>query len=673
MPGQLLEQKERQLALLLALDQARDTIEAMSDPHAMFDAIIQILKDFFQADVCALMLTTESGDEIEAIASVGIAEHLAIELCRQSMQVAKPTAISIPAYPHNLGIHIIHDAVESSLGGLFLARKAQSFAPEDVALLEIAESQIDSAVMQARMIWTLGNHNRQLEAIYQIDRMRDNNTDENELIGNFTAILVDYFHAELVLMFLTHMDSGELLLRGMVDKKNIPLQAVDTIRELTSNISMPQNIETPLEMKDMMLLAAPLIVAGVQLGSVVIGRKHAFTAADHRLLYAMMSQMDSAIVHSRVIQQLHQRNKELETIYHIDKIRDTDTELDVMLQQVLIELCTVVSSELGYLMLYTAENEEQLELMATTKDGVLTSPAYYETIQRTSREALKKGSPVYSNKPSGAIRSIVAIPLILNERVIGVFGAVNSHNSRGFSDEDRRILTAITSQVDTAVFERLERRRMRKVLSRSVDPKVLEKLLQRADDHLLVGERVVLSTLFADLRGSTEWAERTDPEQFVSTLNAFLGTMTDIIFKYNGTLDKFVGDEVIALFGSPMPMQDHALQAATCALEMQAAQEKLRTDFQAQGVELPPMGVGISSGEVIAGEFGPPIRTDFTAMGRIMNLGARLCSAAEAGQICISKTTCEMLGENAETRLVEGKVLKGIGDVQVFELIRLMS
>jgi adenylate cyclase len=274
-----------------------------------------------------------------------------------------------------------------------------------------------------------------------------------------------------------------------------------------------------------------------------------------------------------------------------------------------------------------------------------------------------------SNSPEGAVRSIVAIPLILNDKIIGVFGTVNSANPRGFSVEDRRILTAITSQVDTAVFERLEQRRMRRVLSRSVDPKVLERLLENADNNILQGERVVISAIFADLRGSTEWAERTNPDMLVNTLNAFLGRMTDVIFKHGGTLDKFVGDEVIALFGSPMAMENHALRAAKCALDMQDVHTQLQDKLTQIGLELPAMGVGVSSGEVIAGEIGTPIRTDFTAIGRVMNLGARLCGAAGPGQIYVSKETHEMLGHHAKANKLDPTFLKGIGSVDAYMLL----
>lgn len=672
MTDNTLAQKERELQLVLALDRVRDLLHDDDDPRQMFDAVVRLLKDQFEADACGIMLVTETTDELEAIAAVGVPEDSAIELCRAAIQSKEPAALETSLWPYTIGIQILLNQNEYPLGSLFLGRKSHPFTPYELALLELAESQVDSAVVQARMIWKLAGRNRELEAIYQIDRLRDDTYSEGELISGFTNILQDHFSADLCMIILSHTTSGELVLRGIVDKRDLPVAALDAIRELTGDIRIPQVIPTPSDVQDLTLLAAPFIVAGERLGAVVLGRKSRFSVSDHRLLYAMTSQMDSAVVHIRTNQKLLMRNRELEVIYRIDQIRDQETELDVMLQQVLTEMCQAISSEVGYLMLYNAKNQEHLELKAATIEGLLTSHAYYDVIARMSREALDAAKLVYSNTPDGPVRSIISIPLILNDKIIGVFGAINSSNPRGFSEEDRRMLIAITSQVDTAVFERLERRRLRKVLVRQVDPKVLDHLLQSAEDTVLTGERVNLSVLFADLRGSTEWAERTDPEELVQILNAFLGKMTDVIFKHGGTLDKFVGDEVIGLFGSPVYMDDHALRAARAGLEMQAVHKQLQAEFEAKNQELPALGVGISSGEVIAGEFGPPIRTDFTAMGRVMNLGARLCSSAVAGQVIISPSTYHTLRDVVEAQRLETITLKGIGQpVPIFALTKM--
>jgi adenylate cyclase len=666
----MLAQHDQQLKLILALDAARDAVHDTHQPEAMFQAIVRIVKEHFRADACAILLVDEAGKDTEMITHLGIPEEHAIKLCWEAIKLQTPGEIPAVTWTHTLGVLIILD--KHPLGSIVLTRQSQMFNDDEKQLLTIAESQLDSAVIQARMMWKLSQRNRELEAIYQIDRMRDSNTGESDLISGFTSILVDYFEAELCMMIVTHIDTGELIVRGVVGKQSMPVGVLDNIRELVGNIHLPQVIPTPAGIDEFVLLAAPFIVGGTRLGAVVVGRKKTFTLADQRLIFAMMTQMDSAIVHSRVTQQLERRNQELEVIYRIDHIRDEEHDFDLMLQRVLAEICRVVSSELGYLMLYDEDAEhEPLELKAATVDGLLTSPAYYEIINRFSREALEEGKMVHSNRPDGPIRSIIAIPLILNEKIIGVFGTVNSSNPRGFNVEDRRMLSAITSQVDTAVFERLERRRMRKVLSRSVDPKVLEHLLERADDTVLSGEKRMLSVLFADLRGSTEWTERTQPEELVQSLNVFLGRMTDVIFKNGGTLDKFVGDEVIALFGAPVKMEDHAQHAIQTALEMQRVHGEIVAELGAKGIELPALGIGVSSGEMIAGEIGSTIRSDFTAMGRAMNLGSRLCSVAKAGEICISEATYQLVKHQVDAAPAASVVLKGLGDVPFYYLHRL--
>ncbi len=664
-----LDERNRQLKMLLELDKARDSLQENAEPEAMFHALTRLLKNQFRADACAIMLTEENHQSVELVVSQGMAEEQATYHCYQAMQLVKPGELPEVTSTHTLGMQIAME--QRVLGSIILTRQEQPFDQNERSLLIIAESQLDSAIIQARNLWKLAQRNRELEAIYQIDRMRDALTTEGDLINKFTSVLEEYFHADVCMVMVTHIDTGEMLLRAMVDRYGLPVDILDTLRSSVEQLHMPQVLPTPAGLDQLRLMAAPFIVAEERLGAVVVGRRKPFTMADQRLIYAMMTQMDSAVVHARLMQHLARRSRELEVIYKIDHIRDQEPDFDTMLYQVLSEITQTVMSEVGFLMLYHAESENPLQLKATTVEGLLTSPIYYEVIKRFAKRALEEGCLVYSNSPEGPIRSIVAIPLILNDTIIGVFGTINSTNSRGFSEEERRMLTAITSQVDTAVFERLERRRMRRVMSRSVDPKVLEHLLQRADDTVLMGERVTLSVLFADLRGSTEWVERTRPEQLVQTLNIFLGRMTDMLFEYGGTLDKFVGDEVIALFGAPVHMDDHAFLAARAALAMQKAHQRVMVELADQGIELPPMGIGISTGEVIAGELGSPVRSDFTAIGRAMNLGSRLCGVAGPGEICISANTYEQIRNQIEAEPGNEVKLKGIGAVPYYRLLGL--
>jgi class 3 adenylate cyclase/putative methionine-R-sulfoxide reductase with GAF domain len=663
-----LAQRERALELVMRIDGVRDSLHDDEDPRHMFDNLALLLLEWFEADACAILLLAETNDDLECLSVVSMTEDTAVELGYKATRTEGLQPIQDARWKYVLGIQIILD--EFPMGGLVLARDRAPFSEDEQQLIILSESQLDSAVVQARTIWKLTQRNHELEAIYEIDRLRDRISHETDLISGFTAVVLEYFQADFCLLLLTQMDSGEMVIRGIIDNHELSSSALDEIREKARQLTIPQVIPTPAGAEGLHLLAAPFAVAGARLGAVVIGRESIFTVSDHRLLHAMMSQMDSAVVYTRILYQLSQRKKELETIYKIDRIRDQEKDFDKMLHAVLIELCEVVSSDTGYIMLYNEKEEQELELRAFTVEGQITEPRYLEIVQRVSRQALTEGEMVFSNEPEDSVRSIVAVPLILNERVIGVFGMVNSTRSKGFDAEDRRMLSAITSQVDTAIFERLEQRRMRMLLSRSVDPKVVDMLLQKANLDVLTGERVIITVLFADLRESTQWAERTKPEELVKSLNMFLSQMTEVIFKYGGTLDKFVGDEVIGLFGTPVHMPDHAYQAARAAMEMQTIQRELQAELRGQGHELPPMGIGVSSGEAIAGEFGHPIRSEFTALGRIVNLGSRLCGIAGAGQVLISQATYQAINGRATVKELEAVALKGISHpTPVYELI----
>ena len=592
-------------------------------------------------------------------------------LCQRLTEATSPEsaqALTLTGYA-GIGVPIVLDTVILGAVGLFRASDQTAYTVADHQLLEIAEQQIDSAIVQTRQLWMLQQRDRELEAIYRLDQLRDENADEDELVNGFMQAIVEQLQAAVAMMILSHPDTGDLTVRGLVDKIGLSADELAMIQKQVPRLLDPGHLQSPRD--GLEVLASPFIVGAMRLGAILVARNTPFATDDHRLLFAMTSQMDSAIVYSRVIQQLAQRNKELEIIYHIDQIRDSDIDFDAMLQAVLGEMCRAIQADMGYILLYSQAKEDQLEIKSASDVGVLPTPTYYEVIHHISRRALRQGEMVYDNMREGDVRSIVAVPIVLHDRVIGVFGGVNSKNPIGFNAEDRRILNAIVSQVDTAVFERMEQRRVRQVLGRSVDPKVLAHLLKNTDaSNVLHNERMVISVIFADLRGSTEWAERTDPERLTHALNAYLGRMTEVIFEYGGTLDKFVGDEVIGLFGAPLPQADHAERCAQAALRMQKAMAELVEKLKSEGYELPPMGVGVSTGEAICGEFGAAQRTDYTAMGRTMNLGARLCGAAKGGEVVISDQTYQAIKDRATIEVLEGVSLKGIGSANAYKLLK---
>lgn len=133
--------------------------------------------------------------------------------------------------------------------------------------------------------------------------------------------------------------------------------------------------------------------------------------------------------------------------------------------------------------------------------------------------------------------------------------------------------------------------------------------------------------------------ERLSAEAVRDTVNSFLTGMVECVDRYRGTVDKFVGDEIMALFGAPLHHDGHALDAIRTALDMQQTHQRWMDERRSRGLEAPPLGVGIATGHVVVGNIGTPSRMDYTALGSSVNLAARLCGQAEGDEILTTRET----------------------------------
>jgi adenylate cyclase len=247
----------------------------------------------------------------------------------------------------------------------------------------------------------------------------------------------------------------------------------------------------------------------------------------------------------------------------------------------------------------------------------------------------------------------------------------NRYGPRGFTAADCRVLRAIGSQIDTAIYERSEIRLLRQILGRALDPRVMNRLLASPDVDFLKGELLEVTVLYTDIRGATQLAENTEPELFVDYIKDYLSHMTDVILKHEGTVDKFLGDGVMALFGAPVPQDDHALRAVRVALDMQVEYQAVRKHWQERRLDAPPIGVGIATGPIVAGEMGGPHRANYTVIGRAANLGARICGVAAGGQVLICQRTYDLIKDRIEAIPVPGQKFKGVGDnITVYHVTR---
>lgn len=178
-------------------------------------------------------------------------------------------------------------------------------------------------------------------------------------------------------------------------------------------------------------------------------------------------------------------------------------------------------------------------------------------------------------------------------------------------------------------------------LSRFLSPQVAELVSRRGAE--LDTHRRELSILFADVRGFTSFSETLEPEELIAILNEYLGAMTDVVFQCGGTLDKYLGDGVMAFFGDPVPQADHAFRAVRCGLAMQERLAELQRKWLGEGRTKLTMGVGINSGWVTVGTVGSSSRSEYTVIGDNVNLASRLTSVAGPGEVLLSEKTWRLL------------------------------
>ncbi|MGE5658190.1 MAG: CHASE2 domain-containing protein [Actinomycetota bacterium] len=186
---------------------------------------------------------------------------------------------------------------------------------------------------------------------------------------------------------------------------------------------------------------------------------------------------------------------------------------------------------------------------------------------------------------------------------------------------------------------------IRKTFGRYLTDEVVASLLEHPEGLKLGGERRTLTILTSDLRGFTATSERLSPEEVIKILNFYLGHMADVITFYNGTIDEFMGDGILVLFGAPTARKNDAQRAVACAVAMQLALFKVNEQMKAWGYSPLEMGIGINTGEVVVGNIGSEKRTKYGVVGSQVNLTYRIESYTTGGQILVSQSTLEAAGD----------------------------
>jgi adenylate cyclase len=216
------------------------------------------------------------------------------------------------------------------------------------------------------------------------------------------------------------------------------------------------------------------------------------------------------------------------------------------------------------------------------------------------------------------------------------------------------MMIAVVVTVTKYFFEERKAGEIRRMFSSYVSPKIVEQIINNPEKAKLCGERKTVTILFSDIIGFTTLSEKTSPEQVVDLLNEYFEEMASIIFRWDGTLDKFVGDEIMAFWGAPVDQENHAEQAFRCALHMVASIEKLHEKWTREGKPVLDCGIGINTGEVVIGNIGAPgKKMDYTIIGDHVNLGARVEKLTRSynAKIIITEFTLEHIRPFIEKKL----------------------
>jgi len=217
--------------------------------------------------------------------------------------------------------------------------------------------------------------------------------------------------------------------------------------------------------------------------------------------------------------------------------------------------------------------------------------------------------------------------------------------TNAFGEKDLQIFAGVGNQAAAAIHNSMLARKIeqeaktRAQFQRLLSPNLVEQVVSGKLQLEKGGALSEVTLLFSDIRGFTAMSEKSQPPEIVRMLNEYFELMVDVIFNHEGTLDKFVGDEIIALFGAPVAIPNAEKKAVECALDMMQVLSEFNRTRASEGQEQIRIGIGINTGTVVTGAIGSSRALQYTAIGDAVNTASRLCSVAKPGEVLVSEAT----------------------------------
>ncbi len=387
---------------------------------------------------------------------------------------------------------------------------------------------------------------------------------------------------------------------------------------------------------------------------------------------------------------LARSNKVLFVLYEISRHLNQIHDFDELLKKIVDLIFMVIDADYGFLVLTSGMKGEELIPVVVKHKTDHGKPPGEIRASRTlinkvinDKVALLTSNAMADSRLDGAksvmiqrIKSAICVPLWRKEKIIGVIQLDSVQFNNQFTQDDLELLKAIGSQVSmvieqSALNEQIrEEESMRNRLERFHSPQVIEMILkggQETKDDIMEPKELTATILFTDIVNFTHLSETMPPRETNIILNKYFSKMTDVIFEYDGTLDKYIGDGMMAVFGAPMEKEDDAERAVRAGLEiirqladmMKETSEDRRFDIR----------IGINTGRVVAGNMGSPKRMEYTVIGDPVNVASRLESIARPNQILIGEETFKVIKDKFDIRKVGAKKVKGKrSEIMVYEV-----
>jgi len=398
-----------------------------------------------------------------------------------------------------------------------------------------------------------------------------------------------------------------------------------------------------------------------------LGHTQLLISANDVMTTVLRTKADASASRDRVLEALQRKANILTELYEMSKTLGSVFDLNAIFAKATDIIFRATPADRVVALLADkcvsgdAEDVELHPVATRARDEKLEAHARKLTIGRTiTRKVMKERVALLSQDAaadeqfagvdsivSQGVRSTICAPMVAESGVHGALYADRLDPFSAFRPDDLELISAVASQTAIAVenaraHERLAREEVARAnYSRFLPEYVVKQILEDPDSFKLGGVLQTITVLFADIRGFTRISEHASPEKIVHLLNKYFSAMTDIIFAHGGTLDKYLGDGLMALFGAPTATPKDAGNALSAAVAMQRRMMSINEELRAEGFAEIGVGMGLHTGEVTVGYIGSERRSEYTAIGDTVNTASRLESNALGGQILISDATAK--------------------------------